>query len=233
MKGPIFATVAVLATAAFAAADSVSMKFVGAGAGRAVTIRVDGDQYRVHAGQLNHEITARTGSTAPAIGALTTYCVDVSEWVNYYNREYQVAELVDAPVGVGDDGMAQHQADAIGRLYAFADGQQYGTGNNFSAAFQLAVWEVVTDMETETTSLSVGSGDFKAWNLNSGTANHLATLLSVATNDDLAINTRIRALTNDGSQDQMFEVAVPLPTTGALAAVGLAGAGFFGRRRRA
>jgi len=233
MKGSIFATVAVLATTAFAAADSVMMKFTGAGAGRVVTIRVNGDQFRVHAGQLNHEITARTGPTAPALGALTTYCVDVSEWVNYNNREYQVTDLTDAPVGAGDDGMAQHQADAIGRLYAYADGQQFGTSRNFSAAFQLAVWEVVADMDTESSSLSVGSGDFKAWHLNTGTTNYLTTLLAVATNDDLAINTRIRALTNDGSQDQMFEVAVPLPTTGALAAVGLAGAGFFGRRRRA
>lgn len=233
MKGSMFATVAVLATTAFAFADSVTMRFTGAGAGRAVTIRVNGNQYNVHAGQLNHEITARTGPTGPALGALTTYCVDVSEWVNHNNSVYQVAELTDAPVGVGTNGMAQHQADAIGRLYAYANGQQFGTNNNFSAAFQLAVWEVVTDMQTESSSLSVASGDFKAWNLNTGTTNYLTTLLAVATNDELAINTRIRALTNDGSQDQMFEVAVPLPTTGAMAAVGLLGAGYFGRRRRA
>lgn len=233
MKGSIFATAAVLATAALVAADSVTMKFVGSGAGRSATIRVNGDQYNVHAGQLNHEITARTGSTAPALGALATYCVDVSEWISYQNRDYDVSELTDAPVGNGNSGMDQHKADAIGRLYTHANGQQFGTSNNFAAAFQLAVWEVVTDLETESSTLSVLSGDFKAWNLNSGTMSHLATLLAVATDDGISINRRIRALTNDGSQDQMFEVAVPLPTTGALAAVGLAGAGFFGRRRRA
>lgn len=233
MKGSILASVAVLATTAFAAADSVSMRFIGSGAGRTATIRINGNQYNVHAGQLNHEITARSGSTAPALGALATYCVDISEWVSSQSQQYDVSELTDAPVGNGNSGMDQHKADAIGRLYAYADGQQYGTSNNFSAAFQLAVWEVVADLDTETSTLSVGSGDFKAWNLNSGTTSYLSTLLSVATDDGIFINRRVRALTNDGSQDQMFEVAVPLPTTGALAAVGLAGAGFFGRRRQA
>ncbi len=234
MKGSmITAAAAVLATAAFASADSVTMRFTGSGAGRNVTIRVNGDQHNVHAGQLNHEVTARTGPTGPALGALTTYCVDVSEWVSSSNRQYEVTDLTDAPVGAGNDGMAQHQADAIGRLYAYANGQQFGTSNNFAAAFQIAVWEVVSDMDTESSSLSVGSGDFRAWNLNSGTTSYLSTLLGVATSEGLAIDSSLRALTNDGSQDQMFQVVVPLPTTGAMAAAGLLGAGFFGRRRRA
>jgi hypothetical protein len=159
--------------------------------------------------------------------------VDVSEWVNHSDAAFQVADLTDAPVGPGDDGMAQHQADAIARLYSYANGQQFGTSNNFAAAFQIAVWEIVEDLTTESSTLSVASGDFKAWNLNSGTTSYLTTLLAVATDDSMGINRRIRALTNDGSQDQMFEVVVPLPTTGAMAAAGLLGAGFIGRRRRA
>lgn len=233
MKGSIFATIAVLGTTALAAADSVSMHFVDAGAGRNATVRINGNQFNVHAGQLNHEVTARSGSTAPALGALTTYCVDIYEYVNAQSRVYQVSELTDAPVAQGNNGMGQHQADAIGRLYTYANGQQYGTSNNFAAAFQLAVWEVVADLDTESSTLSVANGDFRAWNLNTGTTAYLTTLLSVATDSSIVANRGIRALTNDGSQDQMFEVAVPLPTTGALAAAGLAGAGFIGRRRRA
>ncbi|MEQ9096350.1 MAG: hypothetical protein RIE32_08815 [Phycisphaerales bacterium] len=233
MKGSIIATFAVLATSAIAAADTVTMNFVGAGHGRTATIRVDGDRYTVHAGQLIHDVTARSGSSAPGLGQLTTYCVDVAEWVSYQSRVYNVNELTDAPVSHGNAGMDQHKADAVGRLYSYANGQQYGADNNFAAAFQLAVWEVVSDLATSTTALNVADGDFQAWNLNSGTISYLNTLLGVAVDDDVRISDRVLALTNDGSQDQMFEVAVPLPTTGAMAAVGLAGAGFFGRRRRA
>jgi hypothetical protein len=233
MNKNVFATVAVLATAAVAAADTVSMRFVSPGAGRTATIRVNGNQYNVHAGELNHMITARSGATGPALGALATYCVDVAEWVSYQSRVYDVNELTDAPVATGGNGMDQHKADAIGRLYTFANGQEHAGDNNFAAAFQIAIWEVVADLDTPTTSMSVAAGDFKAWNLNSGTTGYLTTLLAAATDDAIDVNTRILALTNDGAQDQMFQVAIPLPTTGALAAVGLLGAGFVGRRRRA
>ena len=231
MKG-IIATTAVLATTALAAADSVTMRFINAGPGRAVTIRANGEQHRVHAGQLNHEILTSTGDTAPAVGLLATYCVDVSEWVSTQSEVYQVSQLTDAPVSAGNDGMAQHQADAIGRLYTYANGQQFGTGRNFAAAFQLAIWEVVSDLDTESSTLSVNDGDFRAWDLNSGTSSYLTTLLSVATDQSIGVNRRLLALTNDGVQDQMYQVVVPLPTAGALAAVGLAGAGFVTRRRR-
>ena len=232
MKG-IIATVAVLATTAIAAADSVNMRFINAGPGKAVTVRVNGNQYNVHAGQLNHEILSSTGPSAPGVGMLATYCVDVTQWVSSQSKTYQVSELTDAPVTASNNGMAQHKADAIGRLYAYANGQQYGMSNNFSAAFQIAVWEVVSDMDTESSTLSLANGDFRAWNLNSGTTSYLNTLLSIAGDQGLRVDRNIRALTNDGAQDQMFQVAVPLPTTGALAAAGLAGAGFFTRRRRA
>ncbi|MEQ8318128.1 MAG: hypothetical protein RIE77_05965 [Phycisphaerales bacterium] len=233
MKAAMLASAAVLATASLAAADTVTMNFVGAGQGRTATIRVDGDRYTVHAGQLVHDVTARSGPSGPGLGLLTTYCVDVAEWVSYQSRAYDVNELTDAPVAHGNAGMDQHKADAIGRLYTYANGQQYGSSNNFAAAFQIAIWEVVSDLDTATTTLSVSNGDFRAWNLNGGTTDFLDTLLGVAVDDGIGISDRVLALTNDGSQDQMFEVAVPLPTTGAMAAVGLAGAGFFGRRRRA
>lgn len=232
MKG-IIATAAVLATAALAAADSVTMRFVNAGPGRAATIRVNGNQANVHAGQLNHQILSSTGPSAPGVGMLTTYCIDATEWVSTQSKTYQVSDLTDAPVAVGINTIAQHQADAIGRLYTYANGQQFGTSHNFSAAFQIAIWEVVTDMDTESTTLSVASGDFRAWNLNSGTTSYLNTLLAIATDQSISVNRRLLALTNDGAQDQIFLTAIPLPTTGALAAVGLAGAGFFTRRRRA
>ena len=232
MKAKILASTAVLATAAVAAADSVEMRFIDSGPGRNVTVRVDGEQYRLHAGQLNHEVLASTGPTAPGVGMLTTYCVDVSEWVSRQGQTYDVSELTEAPVGENTDGMSQGAADAIGRLYAHADGEQFENNRNFSAAFQIAIWEIVADFDGSTDGLDVDDGSFRAWSLNSSTRNHLATLLAIAGDESLRINRRIRALTNDGAQDQMYEVVIPLPTTGAMAAVGLAGAGFMARRRR-
>ncbi|GIW74687.1 MAG: hypothetical protein KatS3mg103_1209 [Phycisphaerales bacterium] len=233
MTGRFLAAIAVLATTAIAAADSVTMRFVNPGPGRAVNIRIDGEQHYVHAGQLNHQILSRSGPSAPAVGMLATYCVDVAEWVSPQGVTYDVRELTDAPVAGGNNGMDAHKAAAIARLYTYANGQQFSTNNNFSAAFQLAIWEIVADMDTDSTTLSINDGDFRAWGLNGGTAGHLATLLAVATDHTIAIRSRLLALTNDGAQDQLFQVAVPLPTTGALAAVGLAGAGLLSRRRRA
>lgn len=233
MKKATTATLALLAMTAAAYADSVEMRFVGSGQGRAVKVQINGVQQNLHAGQLNHEILSRSGPTAPAVGALVTYCVDIYEFVSTQSQTYQVAELTDAPVAPGNTGMAQHQADAIGRLYTYANGQQYGTNNNFAAAFQIAIWEIVADMDTESSTLSVASGDFRAFNLNSGTTSYLNTLLAVATDTTIAPLANLRALTNDGAQDQLFDsVVIPLPGAAGLAAVGLAGVGFMARRRR-
>lgn len=233
MKLATTAVLALLAMAAAAHADSVDMRFTGIGAGRAVAVRINGIQHNLHAGQLNHEILSRSGPTAPNLGALATYCVDFHEYVSSHSQTYQVARLTDAPVTSGNNGMAQHQADAIGRLYTYANGQQYGTDNNFAAAFQLAIWEVVADMTTESSTLSMASGTFRASNLNAGTTSYLNTLLGVATNLSIAPMVTVRALTNDGAQDQLFEsVVIPLPGAAGLATVGLAGVCFSNRRRR-
>ena len=232
MKAKSIAIAAVLATAAAATADSVQMRFIDSGPSRVITVEVDGDRSRLRVGQLNHEILSSNGDSAPEVGMLTTYCVDVTEQVTRQGETYQVSELTDAPVVAGGASMSQAAADAIGRLYAHADGRQFDNDRDFSAAFQLAIWEVVEDFEGSVDGLDVDNGTFQARNLNSGTRNHLSTLLAVAGNDSLQINSRIRALTNDGAQDQIFEVVVPLPTTGAMAAVGLAGAGLLARRRR-
>ncbi len=232
MKAKVIATAAVLATAAAATADSVEMRFIDSGPSRVLTVEVDGEQSRLRVGQLNHEILSRSGPTAPRVGLLTTYCVDVTEWVTRQSETYHVSDLTDAPVVAGSDGMSQEAADAIGRLYAHADGRQFESDRNFSAAFQLAIWEVVADFDGSTDGLDVDDGEFRAWGLNSGTRNHLVSLLDVAGDDSLRVNRRLRALTNDGAQDQIFEVVIPLPTTGAMAAVGLAGAGLMARRRR-
>lgn len=233
MKTRTTAALALLALAAAAHADSVEMRYTGSGAGRGVSVRIDGNLHNLHAGQLNHEILARNGSTAPNLGALVTYCVDIYEHVSTQSQTYQVADLTDAPVAPGNTGMAQHQADAIGRLYTYANGQQYGSSNNFAAAFQLAIWEIVSDMDAESSTLTVGSGDFRAYNLTAGTTAYLNTLLGVATNLTIAPLANLRALTNDGAQDQLYDsVVVPLPGAAGLAAVGLAGVGLMGRRRR-
>lgn len=225
---------AVLATAGLAAADSVDLSYTGPGAGRSFTIVNNGTSTDVFAGQLTFTVANGSGSTGVRLnGQLTTYCIDVLESVGQGQRTYDLAALEDAPVTAGGiaPAMGADKAAAIARMYTFAAGQQFGSSNNFAAAFQLAIWEVIADFED---GLSVDTGDFQvSSSINSGTDAFLSSLLAAAADVSISEFRGLGALTNEGFQDQLYSVVVPLPGAAGMAAVGLAGVGLVARRRRA
>lgn len=232
MRSAIAITV-MLAASGAVMADSVDLAYTGPGTGRSFTVLTDGTSTSVFAGQLTFNVANGSGAGAQLNGPLMTYCIDVLEGVGAGLNTYDLADLKDAPVTAGGDpAMGAEKAKAIGRLYTAAGGDQFGTSNDFAAAFQLAVWEVIADFGSDS-GLSVDSGDFQVTSsITAGTQSVLNGLLAAAADDSVFSFTGLGALTNEGFQDQLYSVAVPLPGAMGLAAVGLAGVGFATRRRR-
>ena len=225
-------TAVVLAVAGVASADSVNLQYTGPGAGQSFNVSVNGNASAAFAGQYNFIASGGTGAGAALSGALRTFCIDVLEPVAGGQQPYDLAELSDAPVTAsGDPAMGAAKAAAIARMYTFAGGQQFGSSSDYAAAFQLAIWEVIADLDT---SLNIASGDFEVTDaISASTASILGDLLAAATDTSISQFGGLGALTNEGLQDQIYAVAIPLPGAAGLAAVGLAGVGLTVRRRRA
>ena len=229
----VYTLAAVLALAGAASADSVDLTFAGNGQGRSYSIVANGTSANVFAGQLNFAVANGSGPIGGTLnGDLLTFCIDVLEQVGAGLNTYETADLSDAPVTAGGimPAMGPDKADAIGRLYTFASGDQFGSSNDFAAAFQLAIWEVISDFGG---TMDITDGDFKVTsNITSGVQTILDDLLEAANNQSITIFRGLGALTNEGFQDQLYAVVIPLPGAAGLAAVGLAGVGLSARRRR-
>lgn len=225
-------TIAVLGVAGLAAADSVNLQYTGPGAGQSFSVVANGNASTAYAGQYNFIASGGTGAGAAISGALRTFCIDVLEPVTGGAQPYDLAELADAPVTAsGDPAMGAAKAEAIARMYAFAGGQQFGSSNDYAAAFQLAVWEVIADFGT---SLDIADGDFEVTSsVGTGVSGILGDLLGAAGDTSLTGVSGLGALTNNGLQDQIYSVVIPLPGAAGLAAAGLCGIAVTRRRRMA
>ncbi|MEQ8318129.1 MAG: hypothetical protein RIE77_05960 [Phycisphaerales bacterium] len=227
------AITAMLALSGVAVADSVDLAYTGPGNGKSFDVLANGTATSVFAGQLTFNVANGSGAGAQLNGPLLTYCIDVLEGVGPGLNTYDLDDLADAPVTAGGDpAMGVEKAKAIGRLYTAAGGDQFGSDNDFAAAFQLAVWEVIADFGGDN-DLDISDGDFRVTSsINAGTQSVLNGLLAAAADDSVFSFSGLGALTNEGFQDQLYSVAIPLPGAMGLAAAGLAGVGFVTRRRR-
>lgn len=180
-------------------------------------------------------VTVRIQSTTPSTGlyvyaggfnttdgtnSFVSWCVDILQ-STYFGSPANDYTLVNA-AAVSHIGAAR--ADALGALAT----QYLGSVNNAStsAAFQLAVWEIV--YETAGAGYNLNSGNFSAWGASDGslglaqgwlsnlpgTSTHTASVWQSPTRQDLAVFT-----------------TVPEPATFGLLAAGLCGLAFVRRRR--
>lgn len=227
-------TVAALATlSGVASADVVSMKFLGKGSGQNVKWKLNGgSETSTFAGQLRHDITSGTGIGADFVGEHLTYCTDIYQYVSSSYKTFDIVALDTAP---NSSPMGMGRAQALYDVFSVYAPMTLisGIDNEFAAAFQIAIWEIVTDYNDGVglSSINVDGGNFKLTKVNGSSSRtsafntHLADIFGTI---GAGASTNLVALTNGGAQDQLFHIPAPGP-------LALAGAGMFmlARRRRA
>ena len=230
-KNTIAAVIAATA-AGIASADVVTMKFVGTGAGQNVKWKYNGgSEQSTFAGQLRHNITSGTGIGADWVGEHNLYCTDIFQYVA---TSYKTFDINTPDLAPTSSPMGAARAQALYDVFsAFTDSALVsGIGNEFAAAFQIAVWEIVSDFDGSVgrSSLSVDAGKFKVTKVN-GSATRTSSfnnyLNDIFDSIGSSANPNVVALTNGGAQDQLFYIPAPGP-------IALAGAGMLmlSRRRR-
>ncbi len=232
------AAIAFTGFTAIANADTLDMKYTGTGKGTNVKITQDTNTFNVFAGQLKHTIQNAGGVYSPLNGNQITFCSDVYQSVSSSFKVYDIVGLNMIPNSVP---MGNAKAEAIWNMYQAQGSSAFAStaANELAAAFQIAVWEIVSDFDSGTglASLDVNSGAFKAKKTNgdalSGAlATNLASLFSVAVGGFQAEpSLSLIGLRSSTSQDQIvaYHGAIPAPGAGALAGLGLL---CMGRRNR-
>lgn len=163
-----------------------------------------------------------------------TYCTDIQQGVVTGTPLQYTLESTGSA-----HGFTSTQADLLGRLYTHA-GQAVDSTDE-SVAFQLAVWEIVTDSSP---ALNLASGDFKLKLGASNTQRQLATTW-LAHLQGQAVTSRYSAtrLYSEEAQDFVLFTALPdreaqalsanaVPEPASWALAGLAFAALAGTRRR-
>ncbi|MEN0020483.1 MAG: hypothetical protein AAF747_06340 [Planctomycetota bacterium] len=220
------AATAVALFAGLASAQSlgtVDMKFTGTADGRNVRVTANGETMRVFAGQLKYNVSSGTGFGASLVGNQLTFCTDLFERVNRSTRPH------DLVAGVPTAAMTSDAVAMVSNLVAVAGQQAFTTtDDDFAAAFQLAVWEVVTEMDgvggeldRDAVEFSLDGGDFVARASNgSPLSSDITSQAQLFLNQAAVLEGSLPVIiaTNDGSQDQMFLQTVPAPA--ALATLG-------------
>lgn len=213
-------------------ADTIDLKWTGTGAGVNAKIDFGGNTLDVFMGQLQHDFSNGTGAAAAFNGSHLTYCPDLYQYVTGDGATYDLKDVPHLPVSGAAPVMGAGKAQAIYDIFgAFgATATAIGADNNFGAAFQAAVWEIVYDYDSGVglASIDLASGNVKIHNADGDP------LAADVVNDFNAIlgaigTTRGLPILGVGHNDFQDQLFLPAPGSLALAATGL---GLLGRRRR-
>ncbi len=217
-----------------AMAQSVMMKFNGTGTGSNVRVTFGTTTSDVFVGQLKHSITGPTNTDPRLNGNFVTYCIDLSQVVSSQNRSFDVVQLNSAPSILGDKAM---RASALESLFANVGNAplMWNTSNDYAAAFQLAIWEIINDFDSSKTNagLDITGGEFTARRTNnsaltSGMMNNLNTFLGFArAGTSMPQSNSLLGIASATNQDQV--TMIPTPAAAALAGLGM---GLIAARRR-
>lgn len=201
----LVATTSASATAVTAANADINLRITGFAYGYAAVDTTANTGY-IGAGELRGE---QIGSSGAATSFLT-YCTDIYQAFTWNATERYT--LVDNGT---TQGFTLRQADLLGKLYTLA-GQAVDTVDE-SAAFQLAVWEIVTETDA---SLGITSGNFR---LERGATRAQRTLtdtwLAAVSDVNAARSFNAQRLFNPSTQDFVVFTEIPVPRLRTTAAI--------------
>lgn len=228
------ALIAAFGFAAAANAEFVDMRYLGKAKGTNVKTTFFGNTRDIFAGQLNHRISNGTGLAAALNGDHVTFCSDFYQTVTNTNKQYEVVSIDLIP---GSAPMGTVKAQALRNIYTTSGvaASDAAASNELAAAFQIAVWEIVTDFDGTAASLDLTAGSFTSKKTNgSAFSGSLAT--AITNLFSAAVQTQpnqpnMIGLRSSTAQDQLLAgFVIPTPGTATLALAGIALAA--GRRRR-
>ncbi|MCE9618477.1 MAG: hypothetical protein K8R92_01030 [Planctomycetes bacterium] len=203
-------------------ATTVDVQEIGMGACEVVSILSPGYSGGVYSGQQVLNVTNSSNTSAFANGSYLVYCGDVYQFSPGGPSPYSVVAIDLIPNAAP---MGAAKAAAIADLYAFANGAQFSANAAYACAFQLAVWETITDFGGP---LGVGSGAFQATGYSGAAGVYLANLLAAVGSGGSA---NLVGLQSPSYQDYIVEVSGNVPGPGSLALVGMGGLLTMRRRR--
>ena len=213
----VAAAVAVAGVSSSALANFITITYNNTSPSRSVSISTNsGSQFNnITAGKAN--FTGDTNNPAGLQGMFMGFCLELAQGIsagNTYTNYY-----VEPLTGVPDPGtnISAAKADRIAELW----GEEYvnlDTADEF-AAFQIAIWEIVTD-----NTLSLTSGTLR---VGSGSVRTLANTMLAKVDGQGPRAAGLFAIASDHNQD----FVVPAPGAGVLAFSGLVLG--LSRRRRA
>ncbi len=163
----------------------------------------------------------QAGQAAPK--SFVAYCIDLAQTFSW-NNAFTVTET--NPLSL----FGNFAVGALDRLYT----QHYATATTptMSAAFQLAVWEIISETSASSyAALGLGSGSFMATSGNStarATADNWLQALGAGSSGGY----KLTALVGLNNQDQMLATPVPEPETYMMLLAGLGLMGFVASRRQ-
>lgn len=223
-------TLAIIAVATLAGttfADTINATFTGVTPGQSVGLRLSGHNMNTTAGQFTFLRNASDPGTLPGFApTFTGFCIDLTEYVqNGHEYTWNTYSLANAPTSAAGP-MGAARAQRLARLF----GNQYNnlaTASNQAqayAAFQLAVWEIVTD-----DGLDLDHGTLQVTSAPSGTKSLAQSWLDAVSGSGPVMS--LIAIDNAATDCNGQQGYVMVPAPGAAAMLGLGGLAMTRRRR--
>lgn len=194
--------------AASAAAATVTAKFTDVSPSKTFKYTYNGSAAHVYAGQINWLQTAGDYDMGPG-DTFYSYCIELTQQINPGTTyTFSVVDLTAA----SNPAITDEKATLLGKLWGQSH-HEVGSSANHAAAFQIAIWEILSDSP-----LSLTGGSFKATDPNAQPAQIAKGWLETVGSYSGLMPT-LKALHSSTAQDQIFfvpptpetAVVVPLP----------------------
>lgn len=227
-----------VATAPVCAANSIPVKITGFAVGsETFTLQGTSGTFAPHsnatslnvtAGEFKGTVSGLSGySNISSNGSFLTYCLDLGNTFSW-NTNYLYDAVISATTRFG-----AFKADELGRFYTAYSGLVNNATK--SAAFQLGLWEIITESSNNPLNLSNGSFKAVSYGGNTSTDNAIIGQANSWLNNLGNVGPslyNISVLYDANQQDFLLAAPVPEPETWAMLLAGMGLIGTMARRRR-